>query len=333
LPKKEEALTMVSKLDLHRKKAENCVRCGNSKERKAHQDADGYCQLVDSSDHVGVRCVGEWGADKVAFISTYMDITGVALQYKFRNYYYIEICSGPGLCVDYKSGEEFIGTALASMLTEGAMYYTKLFFFDLNPVTVKSLRQRIDTSPDIPDEVKRKTIVSVGDYTDTASIMKVLGYHIPSHKRGLNVVVVDPTDMSVPFEIYAAMIDFGKEADFIINFADGTDLRRNIKIAFENLGSPGYRKYRRVLESLDFFNDPKNIEHAQNNDYRYLADNFEKIFIQSFRNRGYQYVLEKRIMSYYKLLFFSKDKLGEKFWRDALKRSAAERENCQPVLF
>ena len=324
---------MVSMLDLHRKKAENCVRCRNSEERKAHQDADGYCQLVDPSDHVGVRCVGEWGADKVAFISTYMDITGVALQYKVRNYYYIEICSGPGLCVDYKSGEEFIGTALASMLTEGAIYYTKLFFFDLNPVTVKSLRQRIDASPDIPDDVKKKTIVSVGDYTDTASIIKVLDYHIPIHKRGLNVVVVDPTDMSVPFEIYAAMIDFGREADFIINFADGTDLRRNIRIAFENPDSPGYRKYRRVLESLDFFNDPKNIEHAQNNDYRYLADNFEKIFIQSFRSRGYQHVLEKRIMSYYKLLFFSKDKLGEKFWRAALKRSAAEREYGQPVLF
>ena len=324
---------MVSMLDLHRKKAENCVRCRNSEERKAHQDADGYCQLVDPSDHVGVRCVGEWGADKVAFISTYMDITGVALQYKFPNYYYIEICSGPGLCVDYKSGEEFIGTALASMLTEGAMHYTKLFFFDLNPVTVESLRQRIDTSPDIPNEVKNKTIVSVGDYTDSASIIKVLDYHIPSYMKGLNVVVVDPTDMSVPFEMYVALMEFGRESDFIINFADGTDLKRNIRIAFENASSPGSKKYRRVLESLDFFNDSKNIEHAKNNDYRYLADSFEKIFIKSFSNRGYKHVLEKRIMSYYKLLFFSKDNLGEKFWRDAIKRSAAEREYSQPVLF
>lgn len=324
---------MVKKLDLHRRKADNCIRCKNSDERKAHQDEYGYCQLVDPSDHVGVRCVGDWGADKVVFISTYVDITGKALQYKFKNYYYIEICSGPGLCVDFKAGEEFIGTALASLLTEGARHYAKLFFFDLNPVTVESLRKRIDESPDIPDEVKAKAVVSVGDYSEPSSIISVLKYHIPNYKKGLNVVFVDPTDMSVPFELYQAMIDFGRGTDFIINFADGTDLKRNIKLVFEKPDSPGNRKYRKVLETTDFFDDPSNIEHANKGDFKYLFNEFEKIFIKSFSDRGYSHIHEKRILWYYKLLFLSKNELGGKFWKQASNRNAAERENGQLVLF
>ena len=324
---------MVKKLDLHRRKAENCIKCNNSDERKAHQDANGYCMRVDPSDHVGVRCVGDWGADKVVFISTYVDITGVALKNKVSNYYYIEICSGPGLCVDFRSGEEFIGTALATLLTKGAMHFAKLFFFDINPVTVQSLRQRIDESPDIPDDVKEKTVVSVGDYTDPSSIISVLGYHIPNRKKGINVVFVDPTDMSVPFELYQSMIDFGNGTDFIINFADGMDLKRNIKTAFKKPGSPGYKKYTRVLESMDFFNDPNNIEHAKNNDLKYLSDEYERVFIDSFKAKGYKHVLDKRILWYYKLLFLSTAQLGEKFWKQASDRNAAERENGQQVLF
>jgi len=324
---------MVKKLDLHRCKAENCIKCKNSEERKAHQDADGYCQLVDPSDHVGVRCVGDWGADKVVFISTYMDITGKAMKYKFPNYYYIEICSGPGRCVDYRKGEEFDGTALAALTTEGAAYYNKLFFFDLNPKTVENLRLRIDESTDIPQEVKDRTVVSVGDYSDPNSIISVLKTHIPNNMRGLNVVFLDPTDMSVPFDFYLAMMDFGNRTDFIINFADGTDLRRNITLAFEKPESAVHMKYMKVLEVPDFFNDPVNIEYGHNGNYLRLTEKFENTFIQSFKNRGFEHIHEKRIKRYYKLLFFSSNEKGVKFWKQASNRNAAERENGQLVLF
>ncbi len=251
---------MINNLDLHRKVAKNCLRCKNPEERKRNLDPDGYCRIVEPSDNLGARCVGDWGADKVVFISTYVDIAGVALKNSWSYYYYVEICSGPGLCIDYKSGEEFIGTALASLLTEGAKHYTKLFFFDLNPVTIESLRLRIAASSDIPQEVKDKTVVEVGDYTIPSSILAVLNTHISKYQKGLNVVFVDPTDMSVPFELYLAMIKFGKGTDFIINFAEGTDLKRNIKIAFENPDYPSQKKYSKVLETQEFFIGKQNID-------------------------------------------------------------------------
>jgi three-Cys-motif partner protein len=329
---KEADYTMINNLDLHRREAKNCLRCRNSEERRVHQDSDGYCQIVEPSDNLRVRCVGEWGADKVVFISTYVDIAGVALQYKWPYYYYIEICSGPGLCIDYKSGEEFIGTALASVLTEGAKYYTKLFFFDLNPVTIEILRLRIASSADIPQEVKDKTIVEVGDYTNPTSILEVLNNHISKYQKGLNIVFVDPTDMSVPFELYLAIIRFGKGTDFIINFADGTDLKRNIKIAFETPDYPIQKKYSKVLETHDFFKDKENIELARKGDFEKLSKEFENVFLQSFRNQKYDHIRDKKIKWYYKLLFLSKNALGEKFWKSACNKTAAERENGQGVL-
>ncbi|MGE4284554.1 MAG: three-Cys-motif partner protein TcmP [Clostridia bacterium] len=324
---------MLNSLDLHRRDAKNCQRCKSPEERKRLLDSDGFCRIVKPSDNLRARCVGDWGADKVVFISTYVDITGVALKNSWRNYYYIEICSGPGLCIDYKFGKEFIGTALASLQTEGAKYFTKLFFFDLNPLTIESLKHRIASNNDIPQEVKDKTVVEVGDYTNPASILEVLNTHIPNHMKGLNVVFVDPTDMSVPFELYLAMMGFGKRTDFIINFADGTDLKRNIKIAFGDPDYPSQKKYSKVLETTDFFKDENNVELARTGNFEMLSNAFENIFLQSFTKRGYNYIQRKQIKWYYKLLFLSTNALGERFWKSASKKTAVERENGQGVLF
>ena len=324
---------MVKKLDLHRCKAENCIRCHNTKERESHKDPDGYCILVEPSDHLGVRCVGDWGADKVVFVSSYMDITGVAMKFRKKYTYYIEICSGPGRCVDFVTGEEVDGTSLASLSTKGANFYTKIFFFDLNPKTVENLRLRIDTSEYISQDVKDKTIVSVGDYTNPKSIITVLEKHIPRHMRGLNVVFVDPTDMSVPFDFYSEMMKFGNDSDFIINFAHGTDLKRNIMKVFKNIDAPSYKKYSKVLRNQDFFTDPKNIESARKGEDDKLSKYFEDEFIQPFKEQGYIYIQDTlEIKWFYKLLYLSKVKLGKEFWEKACVRTAAERENCQSVF-
>jgi len=181
-------------------KIEGCDICQNATIREDHQDVEGYCSAVKSTDGLGVRCVGGWGADKTFFLRRYADKTGVALQYRWKYVYYIEICSGPGLCVNFQNGEQFDGTALAVLKTEGSKHYSRLFFFDNNPTTVEILRQRVAQSPEIPEGVKDKIVISVGDYNDTKSIMDVLNQNIPLKMRGLNVIFIDPTDLSVPFD-------------------------------------------------------------------------------------------------------------------------------------
>lgn len=317
---------------LYRKKAKNCHLCKNGTERKECQDTNGYCTVVEPSDHLGVRCVGSWGADKAVFISSYVDIVGKALKNKWDHYYYIEICSGPGLCIDSKAGDEINGTALAVLLTEGAKLFTKLFFFDINQITVNILRERIALNPNIPDEVKQKTVVSIGDYTNPSSIIEVLDKNISIFKKGLNIVFVDPTDMSVPFDLYPAMIGFGNATDFIINFAVGSDLNRNIASVFEKIDSHGWKKYSRVLEFPEFFTDPANIADAKNKENGKLSENYKIAFLKSFMDRGYTHIQEKPIMWYYRLVFLSQKGLGKKFWKEACKRTASEKETDQGLF-
>lgn len=324
---------MTKKFSLHKKRVENCQQCSNDEERKTHQDEDGYCRTVQVSDGLGARCVGEWGEDKVTFLSTYVDITGTGLKKTWSHYYYIEICSGPGLCVDRGTGKEFIGTAIASLLTEGAKEYSKLFFFDLNPRTVKYLRERIERHKAIPREVKEKTVVEIGDYTKPESITNVLQRHIPPKDKGLNVIFVDPTDLSVPFALYNQLIGFGNRSDFIINFAFNTDLKRNIVKAFENKEYPSYKKYHNVLGASSFFKNENNILLAKEGNHDALTEKFEKSFLKSFANQGYTDPKPVRIRSYYKLIFLSTHPQGAKFWNIAIRKTAAERESGQLTLF
>lgn len=324
---------MVKKFNLYKKKVEKCQKCQNSEELKNNQDEDGYCVLAQASDRLGARCVGDWGEDKVTFLSTYVGITGTGLKNSWPFYYYIEICSGPGLCIDKATGTEFIGTAIASLLTEGAKQYTKLFFFDLNPRTVDYLRKRIELHKDIPQEVKDKTVVEVGDYKNPESILNVLRYNISEDRKGLNVVFVDPTDLSVPLTLFTDLIYFGNRSDFIINFAHNTDLRRNIVSAFENPDYPSFKKYCEVLGSSDFFKDPKNIELAKSNEHGVLCDRFEEALLNSFKKYGYQNPKQKQIRSYYKLIFLSIHPRGAHYWNIACTKTASERESGQLLMF
>ncbi|MDD3365763.1 MAG: three-Cys-motif partner protein TcmP [Sphaerochaetaceae bacterium] len=325
-------LSYEKKNILHRVKVEGCIRCPNSEQRKKHQDQYGYCTYAKTTDGLGARCVGGWGANKAVFLKYYVDITGKALKSSWENIYYIEICSGPGICVDYNEGEQFDGTALAVLQTEGAKYFSKLFFFDINPITIEILKQRIANSPNICEEVKQKVIVSVGDYKKPNSILNVLYANIPSNVRGLNVVFVDPTDLSVPFKLYDSLLNFGNTADFITNYAYGTDFQRNVVSAFKKPKSPSRKKYEGTLQELGFFEDEVNRLDAEHNNFRELAKEHKKQFLKSFEDRGYKFVITTRIKWYYELIYISKNPLGRKFWEEASKKSAREREVGQKTL-
>lgn len=319
---------------LHRQKVEGCDRCRNKEQRKKHQDQYGYCKDVKISDGLGARCVGGWGADKAVFLKYYVDITGKAMKNSSWKYlYYIEICSGPGICVDFEEGEQFDGTSLAVLQTEGARHFSKLFFFDINPVTVNILKQRIANNPNIYDEIKEKVVVSVGDYKNQKSILDVLNANVPFGEKGLNVVFVDPTDLSVPFSLYDSLLSFGKKSDFIANYAYGTDFKRNVVKAFKNTDLPSREKYAATLQSSGFFEDPVNKLDAENNEYDKLVDEHKKQFLKSFRNLGYTFVIETTIKWYYELIYISKSGVGKRFWNDASKRTASEREMGQGTLF
>lgn len=312
-------------------KAVECERCRNAKERATHM-VDGFCAVPSTIDDLKVRCVGGWGKDKVYFVATYVDIVGNALHRKF-DINYIEICSGPGRCIDYDNGEEFNGTPLAVLSTPGTRNLSNLFFFDINPIAIEILEKRITHQEALIFKGDNpKVNVNVGDYLKNESIVDVVEKSVNHSSKCLNIVLIDPTDLSVPYEMYEALMDLKGKTDFIINFAEGTDLRRNIVRAAKNPNSPVGKKYSKALKNKKFFFSTKLQSLIEQNNHEELVESYLHEFLSPFKMKGFIHIQETKIEKYYKLIYLSQNALGAKFWSEASRKSAIERESRQGLL-
>jgi len=237
---------------LSREKNLDCILCPNGKERAENQGKDGYCKITKGHDSLPARCVGPWGQDKIHILATYIGIVGNALKDQQTNY--IEICSGPGICINYREGFEFDGNPLAVLKSRNVRFFKNLFFFDYDKNTVAILKERIRTNSEILPEVKEKVIISVGDYNNPDSIIDVIKAHSPS--PFLNLVFIDPTDVSVPWQLTGGFMTTFQRNDFIINFLDGIDLKRNVMKAIKGSDSKIRAKYSGVLQHPEnYFED------------------------------------------------------------------------------
>lgn len=315
---------------LSKSRNESCIMCSNSKDRAKMKDSDGYCSLVKGKDGLPLRCVGQWGQKKVFTLAKYFRQVGVAL--KEREINYIEICSGPGLCIDFRSGDEFDGSPLAILKSEEAKNYDHLFFFDHDERTLEILRERIKRSTDISQEVKEKTIITIGDYNEVEAIIDII--KLASPHPWLNLVFIDPTDLSVPAPLLVSLTSFCQRTDFIINFVDGIDLKRNIVLAVSSESSKARVKYSNALAiGSDYFEDIETLSQAGNHDIVRLAERYADEYFKPLRDRGYEYIFETPILHYYKLYLLSRNDLGRKFWKNATAKTIEEAELSQGLLF
>ena len=143
----------------------DCLGC-NNKETRENNPNNGLCNVAKSViDGLPVRCVGDWGKHKIAFLTRYLNIVGNAMKDKWQGLNYIEVCSGPGRCIDRASRLEFDGTPLSVLKTEGVGFFRSILFIDYDPIVVDTLSKRISLATDIKADIKNKVHVMRGDYT------------------------------------------------------------------------------------------------------------------------------------------------------------------------
>jgi len=195
---------------------------------------------------------------------------------------------------------------------------------------IDTLKKRIALSSCINNKVKSKTLVYRGDYTKANGICSTIEKAINSNS--LNVIFIDPTDLSVPFSLYKELSKRLQKVDFVLNIATGTDLNRNIVKAFDERELPIRKKYEKALGSNLFFEDEKNRRLAQKNQSTLLTDAFLERLLLSFYEIGYPMHVEKRIRNYYQLIYLSQKSLGKKLWEVAVKRNASEADSRQGLL-
>lgn len=299
----------VLQRDLHVQPNPGCRKCPSEDRRDLVND--GLCPFANSVvDGAPVRCVGDWAKEKIYFLTQYLGIFAAGMPVKWQGHlHYIELCSGPGRCIDRSNGSEMDGTALAVLGHETFPFLETVTFLDYNPEVVASLNTRIARLG-----LTSKAIAIQADYTQSSTIATILAGRAA---KGLSLVFIDPTDCSLPFDTVSSIAGAIQKADFIINVATGTDATRNLKRAILNEDSNARVKYIRFLGGDSFFTDPAVIAMAQRAKDADLRNVFRNAYQTALRRLGYQHFDQKIVRTYYDLLFACRHPLGLKFWRKA----------------
>lgn len=284
----------------------DCIRnCDKNKRRTTCADND-LCKIAPSiDDSLPIRCVGDWAQQKIYFIAQYLGIFATGMHKKWA-LNYIEICSGPGRCINRKDGTEFDGTALSVLKHDSFKYLKNALFFDYDQNVVDILNQRI-----------RSLRISnahacVGDYVHPDSICDVLKSSITS--TSLNLVFIDPTDCSVPFSCIESIKTVLKNMDLIINVATKTDFNRNVR----NILSDPY-KYSEVKNKYEAFLNKKGFFDSLKKDASPLGWRmaFREGLQDSLRGIGYKFFKTKEVENYYDILFATQNERGLDFCEKA----------------
>lgn len=287
----------------------SCQKNCNKDKRKQVTENDLCTIVVSVKDNQHVRCVGSWAEQKIYHLVQYFNIFSQGMKNKWGKLNYIEICSGPGRCIDRDTGYEFDGSSLCIIKSNACANINKAIFFDYNSQVVQLLNNRIINTG------VTNAIAKVGNYYDATGICNEILKETGG--TGLYLVFIDPTDCSVPFSLVKELKDKLKNVDFIINLAIGTDFNRNISNVLTNPVSyqTVLTKYRNFLGNDDFFNTP-DINKMNSEKLRLL---FRDSYIKSLNNIGYIYTDIKRIRNYYDLVFASANEKGKEFWDKANK--------------
>jgi three-Cys-motif partner protein len=286
-------------------------KCTQEKRKKITKD--GLCiETVSVIDGLPVRCVGEWAMKKIFHLVQYFGIFSTGMKNSWNgNINYIEICSGTGRCINRSNGVEFNGTAICILEHEAYKYINHSVFIDYNQKVIDALNHRI-TEKKI---INAKAIH--GNYYEPSAICKEI--KLATLGIGLNLVFIDPTDCSVPFNLLREIKLSLQHVDFIVNIAIGTDFTRNIRNAIMSPESHKTvrEKYAHFLGSESFYDNPKVIESAINGNHVELRRLFREEYTKSLHSIGYEHFDFESIENYYDLIFASTHEKGIEFWRKA----------------
>jgi three-Cys-motif partner protein len=240
---------------------------------------------------------------------------------------YIEICSGPGRCIFRETKEEVDGSAISILRHNFFPFINRALFVDYSQKTVDILNQRIKHLG------KDKVACAYnGDYNNPEEISHLLSF---LNRDCLNLVFLDPTDCSLPFNTINAIDKKLGRVDFIINFAIFSDAARHLRhvFLFPDRFQAAIAKYSKFLGDNHFFMDPDNKRLAQKDGTEEdLRMAFLEQYCSSFKKLGYNFFdYSIRVKGYY-LFFASKSEIAFNFWKRIQMRDEHGQTNFLALL-
>lgn len=297
-------------MDLRQSDSLGCRRCSDRRQRERCTD-NGICTEASASLDGGlVRCVGDWGQEKIYYLLQYLGIFASGMHQSWSGLNYVEICSGPGRNINYSTWNEHDGSSLAVLRHPTYKHIARALFLDYDSRVVNQLNERIRTIGIVNAEAHDV------DYMDADQLRETLE-RLPSGH--LNLVFIDPTDLSFPFAALAMIAKVLPKADFLMTVAIGMDFVRNAELAAMLTDSAVRMKYEAFLGYAGFFDSIRSSDGrpASEMSINELRDHFTNAFRNQLALLGYSFSGQKSIRHYYDLVFASRNPKGLEFWDKA----------------
>lgn len=274
--------------------------------------------LLPEEDGLVMRDSQTYAIDKLKAVATYIKITTTAMRNKlWRGRYYIDLQAGPG---KNKIGNEvLLGSPLIALTDEHG--FTHYRFNDGNLANVDALRQRVKASPlherakIFQDDVN--TVVS-GICEEIEALDHDKNYI--GKWSTLNLAFLDPEGLELHWNTVERLASINK-MDLIINFSTSGLLR--------TIGKGEFEAGNRFFGTTEWQKVYKPTDNATTK--RRLLIDFYRSRLQRF---GYNVEIDpdlsgspdiafknSRNSQVYSLIFASKNKLGDDFWKQAVKKA------------
>jgi three-Cys-motif partner protein len=161
--------------------------------------------------------------EKLKYLEKYMDIFSTGMKKHWDTRVFIDLMSGPGLCVT-DEGQEFHGSPLLALATKTS--FSKVVLVENEPALAEALKARVAANS------RRESVAHLtGNCNDKALIADIRRV-VPSD--ALSLTFVDMLGLDVRLDTLARLTD-GRRMDLAITFQIG-DLKRNVGGAVKNPG-------------------------------------------------------------------------------------------------
>jgi three-Cys-motif partner protein len=277
--------------------------------------------IITASDGLPALLVKQHTLEKLNVIQRYIDQFATAMKptgrtVGFRGFgerNYIDLFSGPGVCVVQGSNQEMQGSPLLALSTKYPL--SNYYFVDINLDYISALKRRADMLDDSASLHKR---YFAGD--SNQEVHKILRFI--DKKLSVNLALIDGFGVECTWPTVELLASC-QRMDLIILFPQGMSINRNLKQWAESesnaldafFGTDEWRQIYRnaggqankcIRAFLDLYQrNLRKLGYAQTDQVRELL----------VRSRGGQKL--------YYLIFASRHPLGERFWKQATETSVA----------
>lgn len=273
--------------------------------------------LLPEPDGLPTRPSGLWATEKLDYLRRYIDVFETSMRGKWPIRNYVDLQAGPGKISLRETGEIRLGSPLLAVTTEHP--FTGYYFGDIDPENTTALLQRTADSL-----VHERINIFTGDCN--LLVHDIVTQLREDESQSLNLAFLDPEGLEFQWSSVMALASI-RRMDLIINYPQ-SGLTRYMPIAIAN---PSETSVDRFFGTEEWRNIYAQFQSGtQPNLHRHLID----LYRSRLHDLGYSNIMRddevgdeplmrnaQRNAPLYRLIFASKNPLGNEFWHKVTRRN------------